>query len=48
MLQNQLDTSIQSKVTLDTLVDDPIPFRAYLKVQNQLNSSLLNETIDFS
>jgi len=48
MLQNQLNTSIQSKVTLESLVDDPIPFRAHFKLQNQLTSSLLNETIDFS
>jgi len=39
---------MQSKVTLESLIEDPIPFRAHLKVQNLANNSLLNDTINFS
>lgn len=45
MLQtNLLNTTIESKVTLKSLADEPIPFHQHLSLNNHLANSLINDT----
>lgn len=46
---NQLNTSMQSsKVTLQSLAGGPLPFRAHMKLANNLGNSLISDQLAFT
>ncbi len=45
---NHLNNSMQSKATLESIVDGPLPFKAHMKLANNLGNSLISDQLAYS